>query len=410
MKLRQEEGTGLPAYSPVALGTPWSLPQGQSAELADKPQESRSRCHSAPADLSPGTRPMTPIEQLRALTPDNPNRGLTAYVPDTVDDARALKARGHFDPHFIRRNCYNDGIWHNHEQSAAKDFVRQSTRDEMQARPIPDKDFYWDSTGTWSGDDALRKHADMARTRHMYPRQKIILGTGLPPVPSTSAKAENIGPAESCGACGHSPESTHNAHCYTCEKCGEAWYCSSFCRKTQSHCYPDEDEQDDEVVPATSEGVEGDISKTNSSNNSQEDDGIANYLKELGEMQKQGQDRASGVRGSHPENPSKESAESYADETVEKDGNSPIVTNTIAVPMVRNVRFEKGNHRTIEYQITSLKQGNPHWVDGFDAVLQAPAWLAAINIFWQYSEKNAFARKFLRYPEIHPEGLSRDPY
>ncbi|KAF2207865.1 hypothetical protein CERZMDRAFT_101890 [Cercospora zeae-maydis SCOH1-5] len=384
IKLRKEGTSGLPDYSPVRLSPPWSLPQGQSVEIANTPRKLKPRGDPAPEDLSFDKRDLTPVEELRALTPDNPKRGLTAYVPATVDHPRALKARGQDDPDYIARHCYNDGIWHDHEQSAAKDFVKYSTETEVQSKAMPDrhKDIYWDNTGTWSGDDAFRKYADMKRKKQLYGRQKIAFGLGVPPAPtdSPSVKTEPIESMENACGCEDIPEASHGSRCYTCNKCSKVWYCSKFCMQTQSHCYPDENE----VPDLDSKRVGQNLSKSASSEHS-EDGAITTYLEQLGEMQKETQEKAAS--GQTPDTLASEKSGS--------------VTNTIAVPTVHDIRFVKDKHRTIEYQITRQKQESPHWVDGLDPVLSNPAWLAAIKIFWQ---------EFLRHPERHPQRLTKDPY
>ncbi|KAM3419422.1 hypothetical protein BST61_g5350 [Cercospora zeina] len=387
------ERSGLPDYSPVSLSPPWSLPQGRSAGLSNTSRELKTRRNSAPEDLSLSKRAMTPIQELRALTPDNPKRGLTAYVPATVDDPRALKARAEYDPDYIARRCYNDGIWHNHDQSAAKAFVKYCTTKEAQGTAIPahHKDIYWDNTGTWVGDDALRKYADMKKLKALYGREKMAFGLGVPPAPtaSLSVKAENVDSVGSSCDCEDTSEANHNVRCYTCKKCSKVWYCSQFCRKTQSHCYPDEAG----VPDSDSKPVGENSSETKGSANS-EDGAIVTYLQQLQEMQKEGQEKSGGGHEVSPNHSSKGSSESSGPdangaikeqdgEGVVKSEGSASVTNMITVPAVHDIRFVKNNHRTIEYQITMQKHESPRWVDGLDGVLSNPAWLAAIKIFWQ---------------------------
>lgn len=133
-----------------------------------RPAPSPSR-DGTPASSKP--RAMTPIEELRALTPDHPRRGMSAYVPDTTDDPRALKSRKAGNPNYRRHQAYGSGdIWHDHEQSATKSLIQQMESERTEGQPSPRKDVWWDGSGTYDGEFAMSKHEQVDQLRECNPR------------------------------------------------------------------------------------------------------------------------------------------------------------------------------------------------------------------------------------------------
>ncbi|KAL9535222.1 hypothetical protein SMMN14_01465 [Sphaerulina musiva] len=133
-----------------------------------RPAPSPSR-DGTPASSKP--RAMTPIEELRALTPDHPRRGMSAYVPDTTDDPRALKSRKAGNPNYRRHQTYGSGdIWHDHEQSATKSLIQQMESERTEGQPSPRKDVWWDGSGTYDGEFAMSKHEQVDQLRECNPR------------------------------------------------------------------------------------------------------------------------------------------------------------------------------------------------------------------------------------------------